>query len=179
MVDMITPTTSTPAVGVVLLGHGRSASELLAAAEGIVGPELLEGIRAVDAGHGQTPRLDRELCDVLDQADVGAGVLVLVDLWGASPCSCAQREAQDHCAVILSGLNLAMLLKLAALDRRKLSPQALAHACADSGRRAVHVVEMTPASPAVTEAGEPAATAGEPPAEAETKATAETKESRA
>jgi mannose/fructose-specific phosphotransferase system component IIA len=70
----------------------------------------------------------------------------------------------------LSGLNLAMLLKLAALDRRKLSPQALAHACADSGRRAVHVVETTPASPAVAEAGEPAAKA---------KAKAKAKESRA
>jgi PTS system mannose-specific IIA component len=173
---MITQTTSKPAVGVVLLGHGRSASELLAAAEGIVGPEMVAGIRAVDAGRGETPKLGRELCDVLDEADTGAGVLVLVDLWGASPCSCAQREAQDHCAVILSGLNLAMLLKVAALDRHELSPQALAHACADSGRRAVQVVEMSP--PAVREAVGPANQPSNPPGEP-AEHEAERKESRA
>ncbi len=133
-------------VGVVLLGHGRTASELLAAAAGIVGPALLAGVRAVDAGMGETPNLGPALCDELDLADTGAGVLVLVDLWGASPCSCAQREARGHRIVILSGLNLAMLLKLAALDRSALDPEALAHACADSGRRAV-AVQVSPAVP--------------------------------
>lgn len=128
-----------PTVGVVLVGHGRTASELLAAAEGIVGAEALGGVQAVDAGRGETPKLGAELCDVLDEADQGAGVLVLVDLWGASPCSCAQRQAEGHRVVILSGLNLAMLLKLAAVDRRHTDPEALARVCAESGRRAVDV----------------------------------------
>jgi PTS system mannose-specific IIA component len=131
-------------VGVVLLGHGRTASEILSAAAGIVDHDALEGVQAVDAGVGQSPRLDRELCDVLDRADQGAGVLVLVDLLGASPCSCAQRQAGGHRVAILSGLNLAMVLKLAALDRRRLDPEALARACADSARRAVDVQLLSP-----------------------------------
>lgn len=135
-------------VGVVLVGHGRTASELLAAAAGIVGEEALEGVRAVDAGRGQTPKLDDDLCDVLAQADEGAGVLLLVDLWGASPCSCARKQAEGRRVVILSGLNLAMLLKLAALDRRRLDPEALARACADSGRRAVDVQTLSSPPPA-------------------------------
>lgn len=128
-------------VGAVLVGHGRSASELLAAARGIVGPDALAGVVAVDAGQGETPRLGKELFDVIARVDAGAGVLVLVDLWGASPCSCAQREAQatERHVVTISGLNLAMLLKLAALDRGALDAEALAHACADSGRRSVQV----------------------------------------
>lgn len=81
-------------VGVLLVGHGRTASELLHAAQTIVGSDALSGITAVDAGPGETPRLGQELCDVIDEIDAGAGVLVLVDLWGSSPCSCAQREAQ-------------------------------------------------------------------------------------
>jgi PTS system mannose-specific IIA component len=133
-----------PAVGVVLVGHGRTASELLAAAAGIVGPDALEGVQAVDAGTGQTPKLDDDLCGVLAQADQGAGVLLLVDLWGASPYSCARRQAEGRRAVILSGLNLAMLLKLAALDRHRVEPEALAQACADSGRRAVDVQFLSP-----------------------------------
>lgn len=145
------PSGVAPAVGVVLIGHGRSASELLHAADGIVGPAALKGVRAVDAGRGETPKLGQELCDVMDQADEGAGVLVLVDLWGASPCSCVQRPAQAHRSVILAGLNLAMLLKLAALDRRRFDPEGLAHACADSGRRAVAV--HIPAQPQADSTG--------------------------
>jgi PTS system mannose-specific IIA component len=133
------PVTSVAPVGVVLVGHGSTASELLAAAAGIVGPEALAGVQAVDAGKGQTPKLDDDLCDVLAKADQGAGVLLLVDLWGASPCNCAQRQAEGRRVAILSGLNLAMLLKLAALDRHRIEPEALARACADSGRRAVDV----------------------------------------
>lgn len=137
-----------PTVGVVLVGHGRTASELLEAARGIVGAGALEGVIDVDAGFGQTPRLGQELCEVLERADTGAGVLVLVDLWGASPCTCAQSNAGDHRLVTLSGLNLAMLLKLAALDRQALDPEELANACADSGRRAVQVKLQTPSPPA-------------------------------
>ena len=139
------------AVGVVLVGHGRTASELLAAATGIVGPEALEGVQAVDAGKGQTPKLDAALCEVLEKADAGAGVLLVVDLWGASPCSCAQRQATGRRVAILSGLNLAMLLKLAAYDRRSIEPEALARACADSGRRAVDVQLLAGATASPTE----------------------------
>ncbi|MBA3546920.1 MAG: hypothetical protein H0T76_10590, partial [Nannocystis sp.] len=39
-------------VGVVVVGHGRSASALLGAAEGIVDPAALQGVIAVDAGAG-------------------------------------------------------------------------------------------------------------------------------
>ena len=128
----------------VLVGHGRTASELLAAAEGIVGPDALSGIIAVDAGRGETPRLGEELCDVLERADAGLGVLVVVDLWGASPCSCAQVQAGSHELMTLSGLNLAILLKLAALDRGRLELSAIAEACADSGRRAVQIKSKGP-----------------------------------
>lgn len=145
---------ATTAVGVVLVGHGRTASELLGAARGIVGtdaPSGLDGVVAVDAGKGETPRLDAELCAVIEGADAGTGVLVMVDLWGASPCSCAQAQAGEHRIVTLAGLNLAMLLKLAALDRAALGPERLAQACADSGRRAVQV---TPNESSPTEAAE-------------------------
>jgi len=130
---------TSPAVGVVVVGHGHTATELLQAAEGIVGSPDLTGVVAVDAGAGQTPGLSAELCDVIERVDEGAGVLVLVDLWGASPCCCAQLQAGEHPTVIVAGLNLAMLLKIATLDRHELDPKALAEACADSGRRAVQV----------------------------------------
>jgi PTS system mannose-specific IIA component len=133
---------STP-VGIAVVGHGATASELLAAARGIVDDGSLDDVLAIDAGLGETPLLGPKLCDAITAADHGRGVLVLVDLLGASPCQCAQRQATGHELVVLSGLNLAMLLKLARIDRVRLDAAGVAEACADSGRRAVEVRHTT------------------------------------
>lgn len=126
-------------VGVVVVGHGCTASALLAAARGILGPQTLPDVVAVDAGEGETPDLSEAICAAIDTADQGRGVAILVDLVGASPCNCAQRQGDGHEIGVVAGLNLAMLLKLAALDRRTLGPAELASACADTGQRAVTV----------------------------------------
>ncbi len=132
-------------VGVVIVGHAHTASQLLAAARGIT-PAGLEGVMTVDAGAGQTPVLKATLCNAIARADQGRGVLMIVDLFGASPCTCGLRERGVHELVVLSGLNLAMLLKLATLDRRSCSPNALAQACAASGARAVRIESGSAAS---------------------------------
>lgn len=129
----------TGSVGIVVVGHGDTATHLLEAARHIVPPGSLDDVVAVDAGEGETPRLGAELCRVIGSVDRGRGVLLMVDLLGASPCRCAQREGEGHPFVVLSGLNLAMLLKLAGLDRASMTPQQMAAACADSGRRAVEL----------------------------------------
>jgi len=136
------------AVGVVLVGHGRSASALLGAAEGIVGAAALAGVIAVDAGAGETADLRARMCDAVVVADRGAGVLMIADMFGASPCSCGIRMASGHPLSVVAGLNLAMLLKLATLDRAALGPAELAEACGDSGRRAITVFSPPSTPPA-------------------------------
>jgi mannose/fructose-specific phosphotransferase system component IIA len=126
-------------VGIVVVGHGSTASELLSAAGGIVGHAALAGVIAVDAGAGETDDLCGTLCSAIERADAGRGVLLMVDLLGASPCSCGRREGSGRELVVLGGLNLAMLLKLANLDAEQCSATQLAVACADSARRAVAV----------------------------------------
>ena len=134
-------------VGVVILGHGTTASQLLAAARGITGGDALADVVAVDAGEGETPVLSKKICDVIETIDQGRGVVVLVDLLGASPCQCARREGIGHGVVTLSGLNLAMILKLANVDRAKLTAQQVAEACADSAQRSVRVTADEEARP--------------------------------
>lgn len=129
----------TERVGVALVGHGATASSLLEAALEIVSHDGLVDVVAVDAGAGETPQLGARLCDAIAEVDHGRGVVLLVDLLGASPCRCAQRQGKGHEVVVLSGLNLAMLLKLAGVDRIRLGAAEVAEACAASGRRAVEV----------------------------------------
>jgi PTS system mannose-specific IIA component len=126
-------------VGVAIVGHGNTASQLLAAARGIVRSEILGDVVAIDAGEGETERFSDQMCGVIERLDEGRGVVVFVDLLGASPCQCARRQGLGHGVVTLSGLNLAMILKLAALDRERLSAGEVAEACADSAQRSVRV----------------------------------------
>jgi len=141
-----TGTASSEAVGVVVVGHGCSASALLAAAEGIVG-DALAGVVAVDANAGEDADLRTRMCAAVVAADRGAGVLLIADMFGASPCACGIRIAEGHPLAVLAGFNLAMLLKLATLDRRAASPAELAEACAASARRAIAVTTPKPPQP--------------------------------
>lgn len=144
-------------VGVVLVGHGRSASALLEAARAVCGEAGLADVVAVDAGRGETEELRAQLRAALASVERGAGVLMIADAYGASPCSCGLREASAP-PVVLSGLSFNVLLKLASLDRAALGPEELARACADSARRAlaVHVPSPPSAPPPPASAKEPA-----------------------
>lgn len=126
-------------VGVVVLGHGSTASRLLEAANGILAEGMLHKVVAIDAGLGDTPKLSAEVYETIKRLDDGQGVVVLIDLPGASPCQCVQREGDGHEVVVLSGLNLAMLLKVAAVDRDQTSATHLVEACADSAQRSVRI----------------------------------------
>jgi PTS system mannose-specific IIA component len=128
---------SAPVCGIVLIGHGNTASTLLEAARSIV-PDCLDGVVAIDAGSGQTPELTARVCAAVEQIDQGRGILMLADLMGSSPCMCGLRQSTGHGFALVTGLNLAMLTKLASTDRHgELSE--LAEACADSARRSVCV----------------------------------------
>ncbi|HVI00528.1 MAG TPA: hypothetical protein VM869_17545 [Enhygromyxa sp.] len=124
--------------GVVLISHGHTATALLEAARAIIPGDGLADVIALDAGAGQTPELRTKVCAAIERVDEGRGILLLADLMGSSPCMCGINESAGHGIAVVSGLNLAMLTKLALLDRRS-SPRELAEACADSARRSIVV----------------------------------------
>jgi mannose/fructose-specific phosphotransferase system component IIA len=131
-------------VGVLLIAHGGSATPLLEAARGIAGSDAFEDVEVLDAGAGRTEALDRAVEGALARLDHGRGVVVITDLFGASPCNCSRQELGYHeNGVLISGLNLAMLCKLAYLDRRRLGALELANQIADAGRKSV-TVHQTP-----------------------------------
>jgi mannose PTS system EIIA component len=128
--------------GIVLIGHGNTASTMLEAARSIV-PDSLGGVIAIDAGAGQTPELVARVCAAVEQVDEGRGILLVADLMGSSPCMCGLRQSVGNGQgkggfALVTGLNLAMLTKLAVADRHGDLCE-LAEACADSARRSVCV----------------------------------------
>ena len=125
-------------VGVLLMTHESMGAALVSAARHVLGrlplPIDVQEI-AADADPDQMLSAAAANARELDQ---GEGVLVLSDLYGATPCNIAQRlpnlGVRMHC---VSGLNLPMLLRV--LNYPEQSLDDLAQTAANGGRGGIVV----------------------------------------
>ena len=97
-------------IGVVICTHGPLAAALVETAELIVGE--YPGIAAVTISSGDAmEEVITRLKDAIARVDVGAGVLILCDLFGGTPSNLALSFLSDRVEVV-TGVSLPMLLKL-------------------------------------------------------------------
>ena len=98
-------------VGILLITHGSLGESLLRAAAHTLGrqPERAEHI-AVSAMDTPESLLARGR-EALARVDTGAGVLVLTDMFGATPANVAAKLLQSGRVEGLSGANLPMLVR--------------------------------------------------------------------
>src|SRR5688572_23523141 len=124
-------------IGVVGVTHGPLATELVNAAETIVGD--LPRFAAVSIGwHEDTHDARQEIEQAIARVQQDAGVLILTDMFGGTPSNLAMTFlAQDRVEVI-TGVNLPMLIKLAGLTGRP-DLLAVAREMRDHGRTAIWV----------------------------------------
>jgi len=99
--------------GVVVVTHGAAAVDMVDAAERMVG-KLEVATVAVQQGEKRTDIEDRleQAVESLNADDV----LFLVDLEGSTPFNLCCRKCGGT-SVVLSGMNMPMLFKLATADR--------------------------------------------------------------
>jgi PTS system mannose-specific IIA component len=99
-------------IGVVVVTHGQLATELLNAAETIVGD--LPRFTAVSIGwHEDTQDARDEIARAVDRVQQGDGVLILTDMFGGTPANLAMTFLSEDKVEVLTGVNLPMLIKLA------------------------------------------------------------------
>ena len=106
-------------IGVVVVTHGQLATELVNAAEMIVGD--LPQFAAVSIGwHDDVDQAREEIGRAIERVRTSAGgteadpagVLVLTDMFGGTPANLGVTYVSPHVEVI-TGVNLPMLIKLA------------------------------------------------------------------
>lgn len=73
--------------------------------------------------------------ELIEQLDTGKGVLVLVDVFGATPCNIARRLCQIEHVRGVAGLNLPMLLRVVSSTKKSL-PE-LAKLAIEGGRECI------------------------------------------
>ena len=107
-------------IGLVLVTHGRIAEELRAALEHIVGTQ--RGVETVCVGPEDDIEIRRaEICGCIDRCDDGDGVIVLTDMFGATPSNLAMSAADRPNLEVVAGVNLPMLVKLASVRNRPIA----------------------------------------------------------
>jgi PTS system mannose-specific IIA component len=97
-------------VGVILVGHGKLASELLAVCEIVLGK--MEGVEAVDLEMSEgTEDLDKKIRAAYERREEGAGVIALVDIKGGTPGNVSSLLCEELNLKVISGMNLPMLIR--------------------------------------------------------------------
>lgn len=100
------------APGVVVVTHGLLATELLNAAEMIVGD--LPGYVAVSIGwHDDVTVAHAAIAAAIGKVDAGSGVLLLTDMFGGTPSNLGMAFLEAGRVEVVTGVNLAMLITLA------------------------------------------------------------------
>ncbi|MDH3702996.1 MAG: PTS sugar transporter subunit IIA [Alphaproteobacteria bacterium] len=124
-------------IGIVLVTHGRLAVEFLSALEHIVGPQ--RNIRTVCIGADDDLEQRRaEILESIDQVDNGAGVVLLTDMFGGTPCNLAISAMDQAQIEVIAGVNLPMLVRLASIRERTALADAVVSA-QEAGRKYINV----------------------------------------
>ncbi|MGE3520645.1 MAG: PTS sugar transporter subunit IIA [Vicinamibacterales bacterium] len=124
-------------IGVVVISHGHLATELVNAAEMIVGD--LPHITAVSIGWHEDVNDAREgIEQAIERVQAGSGVLLLTDMFGGTPSNLGLTFLETDKVEVITGVNLPMLIKLASLSGER-ELLAVAREMRDDGRSAIWV----------------------------------------
>ena len=124
-------------VGVLIITHGNIGEVLLQSAVDVLGVCPLLTMTLSAPPDCNPERILHEAQHAANKLDNGDGVLVLTDMYGATPSNIACRLHEQHDVRIVSGLNLPMLIRI--LNYPDLDLDELMHKAVTGGRDGVLV----------------------------------------
>jgi PTS system mannose-specific IIA component len=124
-------------IGVVVVTHGQLATELVNAAETIVGD--LPHFFAVSIGwHENVQDARDEIAAAIDRVRQPGGVLLATDMFGGTPSNLGITFLEQDKIEIVTGVNLPMLIKAASI-KEPASLIEIARTLREHGRNAIWV----------------------------------------
>jgi PTS system mannose-specific IIA component len=124
-------------IGLVLVTHGRLASEFVVAMEHVVGPQ--ERIEAICIGPDDDMEARRnDIAEAIGRADAGRGVIILTDLFGGTPSNLAISLMRTERVEVIAGVNLPMLIRLEGA-RKTMEIKPAVAAAREAGRKYISV----------------------------------------
>jgi mannose PTS system EIIA component len=125
-------------IGVLVISHGAIGETLLASAEQIIGARQAQ-VATLGVSRSDDPeKVLVRARSLAAQLDSGAGVLVLTDMFGATPCNVASRLLADGRVEGVSGVSLPMLVRVLS-GRNGSLPAAVQRALTGGAEGVVHM----------------------------------------
>lgn len=129
-------------VSLITISHGRTGEALLETATSILGTPSPRARHFPFAPSDDPDDLASGLAEAMGELDDGSGILVLADLYGASPCNLARREGSGRRVRIVTGMNLPMILRV--LNYAGVDLETMARLAREGGRDGI--IECSPLS---------------------------------
>ena len=128
---------TTARVAGVIVTHGQVATELLTAAETIIGP--VKHVTAVSIGwQDHVDAASDEIERAISRVSEGRGVLLLTDMFGGTPTNIASMFLKEGEVEVVTGVNLPMVIKLAGQSSGE-SLAEVAQRVRDQGREGIYL----------------------------------------
>jgi len=125
-------------IGMVLVTHDNIGVELLKALDAIVGTQAQA--KAITIGmHDDMGECRDQILAAIRTVNSGKGVILLVDMFGGTPSNLAIASMPMGNSVVLAGVNLPMLIKLASV-RGQMSMLDAAREAEAAGRKYIQLV---------------------------------------
>jgi PTS system mannose-specific IIA component len=127
-------------IGLVIVTHGELATEFKAALEHVVGPQ--ENMMAICIGpDDDMEKRRKDIAKAAKEVNSGAGVILLTDMFGGTPSNLAISLLDQGRVEVIAGVNLPMLIKLAAV-RDKSGLEEAVEAAGDAARKYISVASQ-------------------------------------
>ncbi len=127
-------------IGVVLVTHGRLASEFIEALEHVVGAQRNMSAVCIGADDDMEQRR-QEIIESVAKVDEGDGVVLLTDMFGGTPSNLAISVLDQGRVEVIAGVNLPMLIKLASVRASEPLTSAVVQA-QQAGRKYINVASQ-------------------------------------
>lgn len=133
-------------IGLVLVTHGRLASEFVVAMEHVVGPQ--KAIATICIGPDDDMEARRaDIAKAVEDVNDGTGVILLTDLFGGTPSNLAISLLKAGEIEVIAGINLPMLIRLESA-RKSMDVRKAVAAAREAGQKYISVAsELLGTSP--------------------------------
>jgi len=126
-------------VGIVIVTHGKTGESLIQEAGFVLG-KAMDDILFLEFNHLEDLSSNiSEIRTSIATADSGDGVIVLSDLMGASQSNLIADVLEEYHAVLVTGINLGMLIRVC--NYRDKTLELVARMAVEGGRRAVKIFQ--------------------------------------
>ena len=98
-------------VGIIVIGHGRVAVEMVQTLESVFGS--IDALEAIATSYDDPPEEIRaRVAAAVRRVDRGQGVIILTDMLGDTPTNQSLAVARESGAEVVAGVNMPILIKL-------------------------------------------------------------------